>query len=121
MKKFALLLSLVFAAGVAVAQEPQPGQSAPKAPEKAMGQAEKAMKNEVTGEVVALDTVKKTITFKSDKGEQTLPAEGGAADMLKDLKAGDKVTIGYAVNEKGEPKAATRITKSTKPPAPEKQ
>src|SRR5215470_12735140 len=90
MKKFAMLMSLVFAAGIAFAQEPQPGQPAPKAPEKAYGQAEKAQKNEVTGEVVSLDTVKKTITFKSDKGEKTLPAEGAAADVLKDLKTGDK-------------------------------
>jgi hypothetical protein len=120
MKKLAMLVSFALAAGVAFAQEPQPGQPAPKAPEKAYGQAEKAQKNEVTGEVVALDTVKKTITFKSDKGEKTLPAEGAAADVLKDLKTGDKVTISCSVDEKGEPKAATRISKSMKPPA-EKQ
>ena len=121
MKKFAVLMSLVFAAGLAFAQEPQPGQPAPKAPEKAYGQAEKAQKNEVTGEVVSLDTVKKTITFKSEMGvEKTLPAEGSAVDTLKDLKTGDKVTISCAVDEKGQPKAATRISKSTKPPA-EKQ
>jgi len=121
MKKFAVLMSFVFAAGIASAQDPQPGQPTSKAPEKAMAQAEKAQKNEVTGEVVALDTVKKTITFKSDKGEQTWPAEGRAVDALKDLKAGDKVTIAYAVNEKGEPKAATHISKGTKPATPEKQ
>jgi hypothetical protein len=119
MKKFALLIACVFAAGIASAQDPQPGQPTSKAPEKAMGQAEKAQKNEVTGEVVALDTVKKTITFKSDKGEQTLPAEGRAADALKDLKTGDKVTIAYAVNEKGEPKTATQISKSTKTEKPQ--
>ena len=121
MKKLAMLVSFALAAGVAFAQEPQPGQPAPKAPEKAYGQAEKAQKNEVTGEVVALDTVKKTITFKSDLGvEKTLPAEGAAADVLKDLKTGDKVTISCSVDERGEPKAATRISKTTKPPA-EKQ
>jgi len=121
MKKLAMLVTFAMAAGVAFAQEPQPGQPAAKAPEKAYGQAEKAVKNEVTGEVVALDTVKKTITFKSEMGvEKTRPAEGAAADTLKDLKTGDKVTISCAVDEKGQPKSATRISKSTKPPA-EKQ
>jgi hypothetical protein len=120
MKKLAMLVTFAMAAGVAFAQDPQPGQPAAKAPEKAY-QADKAQKNEVTGEVVALDTVKKTITFKSEMGvEKTLPAEGSAADTLKDLKTGDKVTISCAIDEKGQPKAATRISKSTKPPA-EKQ
>ena len=45
MKKFAVLMSFAFAAGLALAQEPQPGQPTSKAPEKAMGQMEKAQQH----------------------------------------------------------------------------
>jgi hypothetical protein len=60
--------------------------------------------------VVAADAAKTTITFKDSKGQTlTWKAEGKAAGKLKSLKAGQRVKIGYSVDDKGAPKAATSI------------
>jgi Cu/Ag efflux protein CusF len=109
MKKSALVLSLVFAtSGLALAQDTV--KEAPKAPAKHASK-HLAAKHEVAGEVVSIDAEKKTVTFTNEKGESlTWPAEGKALASLKSVKAGDKVTIHYAVDAKGAPKSATEIT-----------
>ena len=122
MKQFALLLSLVFAAGVAFAQDTKPEAPAPKpaTEHKTSSHHHGAKAKAVTGEVVSVDDEKNTITFKNDKGESlTWPAEGKAVDNLKAVRAGEKVTIAYAVDEKGAPKAATEIKVAAVAKAPE--
>jgi hypothetical protein len=107
MKRFALLLSLIFVAGVAVAQT-KPAEK-PAAPAKAAEKAPAAKTHEVTAEVVSVDTVKNTITLKGEKGNNTAPVEGKALASLKTVKAGEKVTVTCRDNEKGEHQAITEI------------
>ncbi len=64
----------------------------------------------VKGEVVSVDLEGKKITFKDDKGqEQTAPVMGKALDVLKNLKAGDKVELTCTDNEKGEHEGISAI------------
>jgi len=132
MKKSALILSVVFATGsVAFAQEAAKeapksaaAPAAPTTPAKHTAKHVVAAK-QVAGEFVSADAEKKTVTFKNDKGESlTWPVEGKALESLKSVKAGDKVTIHYSVDEKGAPKAATEIKSAVvaqaKPAAPVK-
>lgn len=119
MKKFALLLSLMFAsAGIAAAQDA--AKEEPKAPaHKHSSQDMSAAKHEMTGEVVSADAEKKTLTFTNDKGENvTWPAEGKAVASLKTVKPGEKVTISYVVDANGAPKAATEIKAAAPAAAP---
>jgi hypothetical protein len=114
MKKLALALSVVFAAALAAAQEPAKPEAVP-APEK-QAKVEKAG-HEVSGEIVATDEFKRTVTFRNDKGESlTWSVEGKAADNLKNLKPGEKVRITYRADDMGEPKAATVIKKAESKP-----
>ncbi len=108
MKKFALLLSLVFVAGLAVADEAKKPE-APKAPEKAAdakteakAAADTGKTHEVTAEVVSVDAEKNTITIKGEKENKTAPVDAKAAGALKTVKAGDKVTLTCWDNSKGE-------------------
>jgi hypothetical protein len=113
MKKFALLLSFVFVAGVAVADEAKKPE-APKTPEQAAAAkveakaetakavADKGKTHEVTAEVVSVDTVKNTITIKGEKENKTAPVDAKVAGALKSVKAGDKVTLTCWDNAKGE-------------------
>jgi len=81
MKKFALLLAFVFAAGVASAEEKK-------------AEAYKADKtHEVSAEIVSVDPVAKTVAIKGDTGNKTVPVEETAVAQVKDLKAGQKVTL----------------------------
>jgi hypothetical protein len=108
MKKFALLLSLVFVAGVVAvrADEAKPAAKATAA-EKAAPAAAKS--HDVTAEVVSVDAAKNTITLKGEKENHTAPVEGKAVAALKTVKAGDKVTVTCRDNEKGEHQAVTAI------------
>jgi Cu/Ag efflux protein CusF len=125
MKKSALILSLMFAAGsLAFAQDA--AKEAPKAPAKHSTKHVVAQ-HAVAAEIVSADADKKTVTFKNDKGESlTWPAEGKALESLKSVKTGDKVSIHYAVDATGAPKAATEIKSvpvpvaQAKPAAPAK-
>lgn len=116
MKKLTLLLSLVFAAGVAFAAD-APADKAPAKPaaaassDKASTKTEaKAMTHEVNAEVVSTNAEKKELTIKDDKGEShTAPVEGKAIAELKTVKAGEKVTVTCRDNEKGEHQAITAI------------
>jgi uncharacterized protein (UPF0333 family) len=121
MKKFALLLSFVFAAGVAVAHEETKADAA-KAPATAESKAttatqthaaKAAMKtHKVEAEVVSTDAAAKTITIKSDTGEnKTAPVEGKAIAELKTVKAGEKYTLTCRDNEAGEHQAVVAIAK----------
>jgi hypothetical protein len=112
MKKFALLLSLVFVAGVAVADEAKKPE-APKAPEAVAAKteakaeatkavADKGKTHEVAAEVVSVDAEKNTITIKGDKENKTVPVDAKAAGALKTTKAGDKVSLTCWDNSKGE-------------------
>ena len=71
----------------------------------------------ITGEVVVADAAKSTLTFKTDKGELTWPVNAKAQAALKTLQVGDKITVSYAVDPKGEPKEAISIVKAH-PPTP---
>ncbi len=115
MKKFALLLSLIFVAGVALAQEPaKPTAPAKPAPAKAATKAPAVKTHDVTTEVVSIDSVKHTITLKGEKENTTAPVEGKALTHLKNIKAGEKVTVTCRDNEKGEHQAVTEIKAATK-------
>ena len=112
MKKFALLLSLVFVAGVVAARADE-AKPAAKPAAKAVA-AEKAApaaakSHDVTAEVVSVDSAKNTITLKGEKENHTAPVEGKAVAALKTVKAGDKVTVTCRDNEKGEHQAVTAI------------
>jgi hypothetical protein len=109
MKKFALLLSLVFVAGVAFAQEAAKPADKAAAPAKAAEKAPAVKTHEVTTEVVSVDTVKNTITLKGEKANNTAPVEGKALASLKTVKVGEKVTVTCRDNEKGEHQAVTEI------------
>ncbi|HYU41441.1 MAG TPA: hypothetical protein VEQ84_04780 [Vicinamibacteria bacterium] len=131
MKKFALLLSLVFVAGVAVADEAKKPE-APKAPEKAVAAkteakadatkavAAKGKTHEVTAEVVSVDAEKNTITIKGETENKTAPVDAKAAGALKTVKAGDKVTLTCWDNAKGEHEKVIAIVPA-KVAAPAKQ
>lgn len=110
MKKFALPLSLVLMAGLAVAEEAKKAE-APKAAEKAVAAkteastkavAAKGKTHEVTAEVVSVDTEKNTITLKGETENKTAPVDAKAVAALKTVKAGDKVTLTCWDNAKGE-------------------
>jgi hypothetical protein len=122
MKKFALLLSFVFAAGVATAQDATKAQDAKvpaKAESKAMAAththaAKAAVKtHKVEAEVLATDVAGKTITIKSETGEKkTAPVEGKAVAALKHVKAGETWTLTCRDNEAGEHQAVVAMVKA---------
>ena len=107
MKKFALLLSLVFVAGTAFAQAAKQAEAV-KAPAKA---ASVAKAEAMEAEVVSVDAAAKTITIKGEPENKTLKVEGKALASLKTIKAGEKVTLEVA-NE------AVLAIKAAKPAAP---
>jgi Cu/Ag efflux protein CusF len=90
-RRLIVFLVLLFAASVAFAQATKT--------------------HDVTGEVVKADVAAKTITLKSMDKEMTLAVEGEAATQLKDIKAGDKVTVSCRDDDKGAHKAVTKIVK----------
>jgi Zn/Cd-binding protein ZinT len=119
MKQFALLLSLVCAAGIAAANQAEKAQPAAKTPasEKAV-QTAPAKTHDVTAEVVSFDAEKKTITLKGEKENTTAPVEGKALATLKTVKSGAKYVFTCRDDEKGEHKAVTAIREWAEPKAP---
>jgi hypothetical protein len=120
MKKFALLLSFVFVAGAAMAQDAAKATDT-KAPAKAEAKATAAktakpvMKtHKVEAEVVSTDVAAKTITLKGENGAEnkTAPVEGKAVAELKGVKAGEKYTLTCRDNEAGEHQAVVAIMKT---------
>jgi len=68
--------------------------------------------HQVKATVVSIDTEGKTITIKDEKGEEkTAPVMDKAVAELKNIKAGDKVTLTCHDNEKGEHEGVTAIKK----------
>lgn len=120
MKKFALLLSFAFVAGVAGAQDADSAQAnkahAAKTTEVAKTAA--AVKtHDVQAEVVSFDAAKNTLTIKGEKENMTVPVEGKAIAALKDVKAGAKLTLVCKDDEKGAHKSVVDV----KTPAAEKK
>lgn len=94
MKKFALPLAFVFAAGWAAAQQTEtkaPEASKAEKAEKAVAIAKKY--HPVDAEVVSTDLEKMTITVKVDGAEKTAPVSSMAKIRLSKVKAGDKVIL----------------------------
>lgn len=127
MKKFALLVSLVFVTGLAYAQEAkkaEPTKPAAKAePAKAAEKAAAAKTHEVVAEVVSFDAAAKTLTIKGEKENQTVPVDEKALASVKTLKAGEKATLICRDNEKGEHVAVAGVKHAEKAheKAPEKK
>ena len=71
-----------------------------------------AKTHEVSAEFVSFDAAKKTLTVKTDAGEQTSPAQGKALTSAKAFKAGDKVVVTCKDNAAGEHEAAIAIKKA---------
>jgi len=124
MKKFALLLSLVFAAGVAAADQAQKSDAAQPAAKavasEKSAQAAPAKTHDVTAEVVSVDAAKNTITIKGEKENTTAPVEGKAVAALKTVKTGGKYVITCRDNEKGEHQAVTAIREAAEAKVPAK-
>ena len=121
MKKFALMFALVSVAGIAAAQDPKPAQDT-KAPE-TKAKAEKPAKaeatlagktHEVEAEIVSYDATAKTLTIKGTPDNKTVPVEAKAVASVKDLKAGDKVTLICKDNDKGEHQAVAGVKPAKK-------
>jgi hypothetical protein len=106
MKKLALLFAVVFAAGVAMADE-KPAAPAGASHEKKATMAAKT--HEVEAEIVAVDAAKHTLTLKGETENKTVPVQGKAIASLKDVKPGSKVTLTCKDNEKGEHQAVVAI------------
>jgi uncharacterized protein (UPF0333 family) len=101
MKKLALPLAVVFAAGMAYAAE-KPAHSSHKMSHAAVTH------HDVAAEVVSVDAANRTLTLKMEKGEQTVPVEGKAVASLKNVKAGEKITV-TCKDVGGEHKSVTAI------------
>ena len=68
--------------------------------------------HQVKATVVSVDLEGKKITIKDEKGEEkTAPVMDKAVDELKNIKAGDKVTLTCHDNDKGEHEGVTAIKK----------
>jgi ABC-type Fe3+-hydroxamate transport system substrate-binding protein len=119
MKKFALLLSVVFAAGLAVAQEQKEAPTTTTTTTTTTTKAPATVKlHDVNAEFVSADSAKKTITIKAEDGsEKTAPVEGKAVASLKGLKSGEKIIVTCRDNEKGEHQAVTAIKPAPAKPA----
>jgi len=128
MKKFTVLLSVVFAASLAYAGDAKDAtkeaakdvkagvkdaKSEVKAEVKETKADAKKLTHEVEAEVVSVDSVKGTITIKTEKGESTAPIEGKAIAEVKDVKPGQKVTLICRDDAKGEHKAVSEIKTKT--------
>jgi hypothetical protein len=107
MKKLAVLLSF---AVVTVATAPFV-HAAPKAPAHTHA-AMAGTTHEVQAEVVSVNTAKSTLTVKGEKANKTVTVDKKATASLKDLKAGDKVTMTCWDNAKGEHVKVTAIVKN---------
>ena len=65
-----------------------------------------AVAEEMSGEVIAVDLMKGTLTLKSGTVDAGFDCEEGS--LVKDVKVGDQVTVEY--KEVGGKKIATKVT-----------
>jgi hypothetical protein len=71
--------------------------------------------HDMTVEFVSFDAKAKTVTFKDDKGEsKTAPVMEPAMKAFEMMKAGDKVTITCADDEKGMHKGVSMVKPAAK-------
>jgi hypothetical protein len=66
-----------------------------------------AVAEEMSGEVIAVDAMKGTLTLKSGTVDAAFDCEEGS--MIKDVKVGDQVTVEYK-EAAGNKKIATKVT-----------
>lgn len=118
MKKFALLLSLVFVAGVAFAQDKKAEPTKPAETKTEAAKPAAAQTHDV--EVVSVDVVQNTLTIKGEKENRTVAVDAKVAAALKTVKAGDKLTVTCQGDEKGTHRLITAI-KPAAPAAPAKK
>jgi len=76
------------------------------------GHDAKGKNHDVTAEVVSVDLDAKTITIKTPEGTKTAPVMGEAVGQLKDVKAGEKVTLTCHDKENGDHEGVTAIKKA---------
>ena len=69
-----------------------------------------AVAKEMSGEVIAADTMKGSLTLKSGTVDVGFDCEKGS--LIKDVKVGDQVTVEY--KEVGAKKIATKVTPKKK-------
>ena len=72
-----------------------------------------AVAEEMSGEVIAVDAIKGTLTLKSGTVDAGFDCESGS--LIKDVKVGDKVTVEY--KEVGDKKIVTKVTPIKEEPA----
>jgi hypothetical protein len=72
-----------------------------------------AVAKNMSGEVIAVDAAKGTLTLKSGTVEAGFDCEEGS--LIKDVKVGDQVTVEY--KEEGGKKVAKKVTPEKKKPA----
>lgn len=73
-------------------------------------EAAKGKTHDVTVEFVSYDAQAKTVTFKTDTGEQkTAPVTDKAVKEFEQIKAGDQVVLTCTDNEAGEHQAISMV------------
>ena len=106
MNRVAVLMVAVLMAGMLLVHSPAA----------AMGKT-----HDLKGTVVAVNVDGKTITFKDDSGASiTAPVLDPAAGTLKNVKAGEYVSLTCQDNEKGEHEGITKIQSAAPADAPKK-
>jgi len=73
-------------------------------------EAAKGKTHDVTVELVKFDAAAKTVTFKTDKGEEkTAPVMDQAVEAFQSVHPGEKVVLTCMDNEAGEHQAITMV------------
>ena len=113
MRKLALILTAAaLVAGTAFAND------VPKKAEPTKTAATKApvvKTHDVTAEVVSVDVTKKTLTIKGEKENMVVPVlDAKALESLKDVKAGDMLTLTCKDGAKGEHQGVVAVVKTDK-------
>jgi hypothetical protein len=108
MRKIAILSALLFAASLAGAQEPTKDMTAARP---APAADVNAKTHEIPAEFVAYSdaTQTLTVTIKGSPENKTLPVDAMAVPAVKNLRAGQKVTLVCRDNEKGEHQAVAGV------------
>jgi glucose/arabinose dehydrogenase len=118
MKKFAMLFALVGVASISAAQDTKPVE--PAKAEKVQAPAAKTeaalttKTHEVEAEIVSFDATAKTVTIKGTPDNKTVPVDAKAVASVKELKAGDKVTLLCRDDEKGAHQAVAGVKNAPK-------
>jgi len=91
MRKFALVISLMLTFSLALSAT-------------ALASGKPSNKSiKITGEIISVDPMAKTITFKDEKGDsKTVTALGKAATYIRSLKSGDKAVLSCRQKDTGE-------------------